>query len=83
MTFVNLLRAWIVKCSMAVGVVLALAACSGDYEGDPRSGSEMLTMYAMREDEQATNEASLDIGEEILNDQATRAAKWYAQHPQG
>ena len=62
--------AWVVKCSMAVGAVLALASCGGDYEGDPRSSSEMLTMYAARSDEIATNEAGLEAEEDYLEEQA-------------
>jgi hypothetical protein len=62
----------VIKCSMAIGAVLALAACigSGDYEGDPRSGSEMLTMYEMESEEQATNEAGLAAEEEAREAQA-------------
>ena len=70
---------WIVKWSLAVGVVLALASCidDGGYEGDPRSFDERLTQGAA-EDEQgdmaATDEA---ITDDILSDQATRNARMF------
>jgi hypothetical protein len=68
---------WIIKCSLAVGIILALASCVGEggYEGDPRSFEDRLTQGAMDSeqiDAGATDEAQLD---DILSSQATRNAE--------
>jgi hypothetical protein len=73
---------WFIKCSMAVGAVLALAACGGDYGGDPRSASDLEWEAEMESQEQATNEAGQEALEDFMNDQDAMAATWYASHPQ-